>query len=71
VSPSSRRPKRASRSKYAAPRTRRLLPEPLEPRHLLTGTASISGLVWNDADGDGTRGASEPASSGITVYLLC
>jgi hypothetical protein len=46
-----------------------LIPEFLEPRHLLTGTASISGLVWNDLDGDGTRGATEPAASGITVYL--
>jgi hypothetical protein len=35
----------------------------------LTGTASISGLVWNDLDGDGARGAAEPAASGITVYL--
>ena len=43
--------------------------EPLEGRRLLAGTASIAGLVWNDLDGDGSRGVSEPGASSITVYL--
>lgn len=36
---------------------------------MLTGTASITGMVWNDMDGDGARGAAELATSSITVYL--
>jgi SdrD B-like protein len=43
--------------------------ETLEPRQLLAGTASIAGTVWNDLDGDRSRGGSEPAASGITIYL--
>src|SRR5947207_3049155 len=46
-----------------------LIGEWLEPRNLLAGTGSIAGLVWNDVDGDGTRGANEPVQSGVTVYL--
>jgi hypothetical protein len=47
----------------------RLVGEWLEPRTLLAGTASIAGTVWNDLDGDGSRGASEPGLGGVTVYL--
>jgi hypothetical protein len=48
---------------------RPLVAECLEPRALLTGTASIAGTVWNDLDGDGSRGGSESGLSGVTVYL--
>lgn len=47
-------------------RFRPLLGEWLEPRNLL---ASISGVVWNDVDGDGTQGAGESVQSGVTVYI--
>lgn len=30
---------------------------------------SVAGVVWNDLDGNGTRGAVEPGISGWTVYL--
>jgi hypothetical protein len=59
-------------SKSNRRRTKRFTPlisEWLEPRNLLAGTASIAGLVWDDVDGDGTRGAGEPGKSGVTVYL--
>ena len=40
--------------------------EPLEPRRLLAGT--ISGTVWEDRDGDGTRDQGEALLPGVTVY---
>ena len=40
--------------------------EPLEPRLLL---ATISGQVWNDADGDGRQTLFERGLSGWTVYV--
>jgi len=40
--------------------------ESLEKRQLL---ASISGLVWNDTNGNASRGAGEPALPGVVVYL--
>lgn len=46
-----------------------LIGELLERRALLTGTSSISGTVWNDLNGDGSRGGNEPTFGGITVYL--
>src|SRR5690349_4159934 len=48
---------------------RALRGELLEPRIVLAGTASIAGMVWNDLDGDGSRGGTEPALAGVTVYL--
>ena len=48
---------------------RRFVFERLEGRHVLAGTASISGLVWQDLDGDGLKGAAEPVFSGASVYL--
>jgi len=59
-----RRSRRASRRRFTP-----LIGEPLELRTLLAGNASIAGTIWNDLDGDGSRGGSEPAASGITVYL--
>ena len=32
--------------------------------------ATISGTVWNDADGDGTRGAAETGIAGVSVNLI-
>ena len=42
----------------------------LEPRQLLSsGTGSISGSVFNDADGNGKRGSKETGLAKVTVYL--
>ncbi len=53
---------------------RRLHVEPLEDRVLLsvvpTGGGSLSGTVFDDLDGNGTRDANEPGLPGVTVELL-
>ena len=35
----------------------------------VTNTGAISGTVFDDPDGDGTRGAGEPALAGVRVYV--
>lgn len=42
--------------------------EPLEPRRLLS-TGSLAGVIFNDANGDGTHQRAEPGLSGWTVFL--
>ena len=51
-------------SRRASARYRRLAVERLERRLLLA--SEIQGIKWNDLDGDGLRGAGEPALSGVT-----
>lgn len=46
--------------------TRRLRIETLEARRVLS---TISGTLWNDVDGNGTRHVLEPGLPGRTVYL--
>ena len=46
--------------------SRRLRLELLEDRRLLS---TISGVVWDDLDGDGVRQAAEPELPDRTVYL--
>src|SRR4029453_13169914 len=50
-------------------RQRRLLLEQLEFRSLLAADATISGLKWEDLNGNGLREAGEPPMAGVTVYL--
>src|SRR4051794_13844243 len=62
-------------------RSVRSVVESLESRTLLTtatpfdllsvgtGTASISGLVYTDSNGDGRLGPSEAGASNVTVFL--
>ncbi len=57
------------KSRREVARFTRLGGELLEPRNLLAGTASIAGTVWNDLDGDGSRGGAEPGLAGVTIYL--
>jgi glutamine cyclotransferase len=64
---------RRQRRRVAMPRPpRRITPligEALEPRHLLAGTASISGIVFDDANGNQARDAVEQPRAGTVVYL--
>jgi len=48
---------------------RRLLVEPLESRELLHAAAVLSGSVFLDADGDGTRDAAEVGVPGVVIRL--
>ncbi|QDU71862.1 S8 family serine peptidase [Mucisphaera calidilacus] len=48
---------------------RPVLLDRLEERVLLSGTASLSGLVYSDLDGDGSRDADESAVAQSLVYL--
>src|SRR5947207_976740 len=42
---------------------------PVPPTGGSTNTASISGTVWKDSDGDGVKDSTETGLSGVTVYL--
>ena len=51
------------------PLSRRMAAERLEPRALLAGTATVSGLTFIDANSDGDQDAVEIAVRGIAVTL--
>src|SRR4051794_7237638 len=65
----SRRPRRPSRRQLcrAVGRVIDAALEPLEARQLLS--SSLSGTIWNDANGNGSRDPGEAPLAGWTVYL--
>ncbi|MEO2011815.1 MAG: DUF3105 domain-containing protein [Pirellulaceae bacterium] len=60
---------RRPRKKILRRTARRLLLEPLERRAMLHGEGVLSGSVFLDADGDGSRGASEVGIPGVVIQL--
>ena len=59
--PASAKPSRRKRS------DRSLRFEPLEDRRLLS--VGVSGVVWNDLNGDGVRAVGEPGVAGAVVEI--
>ena len=53
----------------AGPEQERIPLPPEIVRYLLTGKGSISGLVWNDINGNRVVDTGEPGVQGIRVYV--